>query len=143
MFEIENRFLEGNVGISAFARAYPSPNEIELVAIINGIEHSWVVPEGSYFEIYLGGTGPKPVWEKSPYAKGKNFYTVIPAGQWFGLRIVKPEIKEEKPPEEMKVLFGYVRDHDTKVGIPDAKVILKDRFGNCLLYTSPSPRDRG
>ncbi|MCD6422176.1 carboxypeptidase regulatory-like domain-containing protein, partial [bacterium] len=128
----ENKFLEKTVGVNVFTRASGTPGELEYVWIVDGLEYSWFGPDDRVLAVYFGGTGDYPSWESKPRMRGKNFYIGVPRGTWFKVEAEPEVVEEKKPPEEMKVLFGYVRDHDTKVGIPDAKVILKDRFGNVV-----------
>ena len=62
---------------------------------------------------------------------------------------VRSDVKEEKKPEKKKGAFGKIKDailpdQDEQAAILSSMVRLGVLVwsGGCLLYTSPSPRDR-
>ena len=50
--------------------------------------------------------------------------------------------RETLTPRDELLLQGFVRDLDTRLGLAERVLTLRRKVSDCLLYTSPSPRDK-
>ena len=78
-------------------------------------------------QLYIGGYAQGKLAYVQEKLKGQEVPVVNDLHLW-----VKQLLQEGKPAEE--IVLQYYKEH------PDC-IFICDEIGNCLLYTSPSPRD--